>query len=104
MGMDIVEVNLRIEEEFQIDLTNDRWEAMLSQHTERRSWWIFQFDQGDATVGELCKAVNKTLAEQGKEIPHDTLERMQVILTETLGVGMDAVQPKKFLIRDLGMD
>ena len=104
MGMDIVEVNLRIEEEFAIDLSNDQWEAMLSQHIQRRDWWIFQFEQGDATVGELCKAVNKTLAEQGSPVPHDTFERVREILAETLGVRRDAIQASTFLLRDLGMD
>ena len=104
MGMDILDVNLRIEKAFQISIPHHCWEALLSRRVERRGWWIFQYEQGDATVGELCEAVNKTLREQGMPVPQDTFRRVKATLVETLGVPPSEIHPQALLSRDLGMD
>lgn len=84
MGIDIVELVMEAEEEFEIQIPD-------------------QIAAGVATAGELSDLIRQRLAERG--LPDlDPWPRVQSLLSEQLGVPIENITPDSHFVRDLGCD
>lgn len=84
MGIDIVELVMEAEEEFEIQIPD-------------------QIAAGVTTAGELSELIRQRLAARG--LPElDPWPRVQRLISEQLGVALENVTPNSHFVRDLGCD
>ncbi|MCB9850718.1 MAG: hypothetical protein H6817_08435 [Phycisphaerales bacterium] len=93
MGIDILEIFLRVEAEFGVSLSSEDIESLHPN----RSRWHFDF-----TAGELHFLIGCKLEESGATVPADLWERLVPILATTTGTPRDEIQPGNWFVRDLG--
>lgn len=87
MGLDIVDLVVKIEKRFDIDIQNSDAEAM-------------------ATVGAIHTTVARYLQQKGDE--QYTPQQLQTIISEMIadhaGLSLGEITPEKSLTNDLGLD
>lgn len=93
MGMDLVDMQFRLEREFGVAPTNDDLEELA------RGYKPFDIRVGDLYVrmGNLCRS-------QWLPFPGDSWPRFQRILSEVTGVDAKDIQTDLLLVRDLGVE
>jgi acyl carrier protein len=92
MGLDSVELVMRVEREFQIDISDAEARTML-------------------TVGDMQRSIQRLLEErraQGEDRPHWSdralFVALQDIIIDEIGVKRERITPTARFIRDLGVN
>lgn len=86
MGLDSVELVMRIEDEFGVEMSNAEAEKIM-------------------LAGDLHAFVMKALSHKGEQADEAQVwSRVREIIVEQLGVRPEEVTPTAHFIRDLGMD
>ena len=83
MGLDDVEILLEIEDEFEIKVTDEEAQAVI-------------------TAGDLADLVAGKIADQGLR-PETVFERVRIILAEQMHVSIARIERSTRLIEDLGI-
>ncbi len=92
MGIDVLDITLRLEQRYGIQVTPSDWESAL----QRR-------DPSDVTAREIHQIVMTKLSEAGKPVPRSCWNGVRLALSESLGKSPSKIRPASRLIKDLGM-
>jgi len=104
MGVDLLDIRMRSEREFDIDIENFASELRTlielahseASASDARPPW-------DITVQEVFSVVCNRIYHQHGRIPEDAWPRFVGILVEVLYAKPEEVTPQAYLVRDLGM-
>ncbi len=107
MGLEHLEIGIRLEAVIPLDLDDDFWEVVFAElPPEARA----ESHSPPGTVGRVYEELQKRLSEVGRLGQGTSLwTRDQVwtitqsIISESLGVSLELVTPSSRLIQDLGM-
>ena len=92
MGVDLLDVTFRVEDQFGVKLDNSDWESLFGHRTTF-----------DVSAGELHFLVGAKLGEAGKPVPRSCWNGIRLVLAKTLGIPPNRIKPESRLVRDLSM-
>jgi len=91
VGLELVEITLKLEDEFAIDLGNDFWTTRA---------WDGCSEHCDVQVRDVLTAVEDVIGEQYGDVPKDVYPRLQKVLAYCLSLDEDEVVPEAWLVND----
>jgi acyl carrier protein len=93
MGMDVLEIVFRVEDEFGVTLTPEDFDEVCQRPSALRS---------DFRAGDVQFLIGCRLREAGRPVPEDIWERVRSILATITGVERDRVRPESWVVHELG--
>ena len=91
MGLELVEITLKLEDEFAIDLGEDFWTTRV---------WDGCSDHWDVQVRDIVTGIEAVIREQHSDVPRDVCPRLQMVLADCLGLDEDEVAPEAWLVNN----